>query len=93
MWNSVRISLPYFILTSASNIAITTLIITRLLFHRRKMNVLYSKSYGRIHLGASTILIESCALSAVFGLASATTYAARFPVGRLFLSSWPQVQV
>lgn len=92
IWTSVHISLPYFILTCASSVIVTILITTRLLLHRRKIDVLYSKSYGKSHLGAGAILIESCALNAVFGLASVITYATRSPVSRLFVSSWAQIQ-
>lgn len=91
--NSVGISLPYFAVTCASNVVVTSLIMARLLLHRRKIDVLYSESYGKLHLGASAVLIESCALNAVFGFVSTIMYAAKTPASRLFLSPWTQIQV
>ncbi|KAF9440265.1 hypothetical protein P691DRAFT_688274, partial [Macrolepiota fuliginosa MF-IS2] len=92
LWNTVDIGLPYFIISSASNIIVTALIATRLLLQRRRINAICPQSYGRVYLTASAVLIESCALNAIVSASFLIPYGIGNSLSYLVVSMWTQVQ-
>lgn len=89
---TVNFGLPYFSISVSLNILLTLMISFRLLWHNRKFNLATSSSSG-FYNRIVGMLVESCALYALFSILFITTYGAGNYASDLFLPILSQVQV
>ncbi|KAF9448751.1 hypothetical protein P691DRAFT_759653 [Macrolepiota fuliginosa MF-IS2] len=93
LWNAVKIGLPYFIVSTLSNVILTGLIAIRLLLHRRRLNkICPTHTFGKVYLTASAIFIESSALNATFSIFFLIPYGIGNPWSYLVLNTRTEVQ-
>ncbi|KAF9441237.1 hypothetical protein P691DRAFT_684630, partial [Macrolepiota fuliginosa MF-IS2] len=91
IWNTINMGLPYFIISSTSNVIVTTLIATCLL-QRQQINAICPQSYGRVYLTAGAVLIESCALNTIVSASFMIPYGISDSLSYLVVSVCTQVQ-
>ncbi|KAF9051286.1 hypothetical protein BJ165DRAFT_1340990 [Panaeolus papilionaceus] len=91
---AVQFATAYYALTTTYTIAITTLMITRILLVRRN----FIKATGRSdfsfqYLSVAAMIIESSALYTVWGIIFLALYLVNNPVQYIFLASLSEVQI
>ena len=93
LWANITVdfALPYFTISVALNVVLTLIICFRLLWHSRVYSMASPSkgSYGQI----IAMLVESCALYALFSVLFIGTYASGNYMSSLFLPILSQVQV
>ncbi|KAG9307914.1 hypothetical protein JVU11DRAFT_9668 [Chiua virens] len=90
---SINWTLPYFCLTLGINIAITLLIVVRLLFYRRTMVQLLGPGHATECTTVVAMLIESAAVYATFSLLFLIPYALNSPISYTFLQVLGEAQL
>lgn len=97
IWNSVAISfgIPYFSISLSLNIALTLLIVTRLVLHNRNIRTAMGVPAGftGLYKAIVTMLIESSALYAINSLLFVGPWGAKSHVGDIFLPILAETQV
>ncbi|KAF8873472.1 hypothetical protein BD779DRAFT_1451849 [Infundibulicybe gibba] len=77
----------YYTLMFSSNIVVTTLIIARLIAHRRRIQTSLALTHAEAYTSLITMAIESAALFSIIGLACLITYGVGSPVNAPFVSA------
>ena len=90
---TVNFGIPYWSLSTALNVLVTSLIVARLLYIRTTIRKILANDYGRTYVSVATMLIESAALYSITALIFIVTYARNSNVQNLVLPVLGQVQV
>ena len=95
LWSNITVDfgLPYFTISVALNVLLTFLICLRLLRHSQEFNLTTGSSSKGLYRMLVAVLVESCALYALFSLLFIGTYASGNYMSDLFLPILSQVQV
>ncbi|KAL0059241.1 hypothetical protein AAF712_014019 [Marasmius tenuissimus] len=94
LWSEITVdfALPYFTISVALNVLLTLIICFRLLWHSRLYNLAASPSKGS-YRRIVAMLVESCALYALFSVLFIGTYASGNYMSNFFLPVLSQVQI
>lgn len=90
---SISLGLPYFTISLSLNIILTLLIVSRLLLHRRNVNVILGKEHCQAYTSIVTITVESALFYSVTSLIFLITYAVNNPINQIFLGILTPIQV
>lgn len=80
-------------MTLALNIIVTLLIVGRILFHRRRVNLLLGAEHVAHYTNIVAILVESASLYSAFSILFLVPFALNNPLSQVFLQTMGQVQV
>lgn len=83
----------YYAGSLAANIVLTTLIISRLLLHRRALLKTLPEEYTKPYSLVVAIVVESALLYTTFALAFVISYACNNPINQLFMCLGSACQV
>ncbi|ESK86665.1 hypothetical protein Moror_9691 [Moniliophthora roreri MCA 2997] len=84
----INYSPPYYIVTLASNIIVTVLIVLRLLIYRHRITRAMGSSHGSYYTSIVAMIVESALIYSSFALAFMVPFAISSPVAQLFLQVW-----
>lgn len=94
LWTKTTLNfgIPYWSISAGLNILVTSLIVARLYFIRRKTRAVLSSSHSRTYTSIAAMLVESAALYSTVALIFIITYARNSMVQNLMLPLLGQVQ-
>ncbi|TFK68838.1 hypothetical protein BDN72DRAFT_768736 [Pluteus cervinus] len=90
---TINLALPYFALSVSMTVLATSLMIGRILYHRRRFQKLFGPQSAGEYTGIMAMLVESAALYAAFCIIFIPLYATNNPLLYIFLASLAQVQI
>jgi hypothetical protein len=93
--NIVHFGAPYFSVSFALNTLLTTMIVTRLILHRKNIREVMgaTPNVGKFYTTAVAIIVESSALNGICFLLYVGPWAAKSPVQYIFLQILAHTQV
>lgn len=89
----IKYTATYLSLTLFLNIVVTSMIVFRLLQHRRKARKSLGSCHGTLYTSVATMVVESAALYSVFLLVFLIFFAIDHPLQFLFLQILGEIQV
>jgi len=84
---------PFFSMTIAVNVLLTSAIALRLYLFRRRIASVLGPEHGTQYTSIASMLIESASLSTVFFIVFLTTTQLENPIANIFTQTVPQVQI
>jgi uncharacterized membrane protein YidH (DUF202 family) len=89
----IDFALPYFVLSVSMSVIATGLMLWRMLSFMKKVKFALGKKQTTPYTSISAILVESCALYAIFSLIFIVLFAINHPIQYVFLSALANVQI
>lgn len=95
MYSTVPLAVgtAYYVASLCANVFLTTLIIVRLLLHRKVVSEVLPEGYAKQYSSIAAIVVESALLYSIFALAFVISYALNNPINQVFMSLGSACQV
>ncbi|KZT08377.1 uncharacterized protein LAESUDRAFT_676421 [Laetiporus sulphureus 93-53] len=94
LWNNATVdfSLPYFALSMSLNVIVTTMLVVRLLYMRRRVASALGPEHGKMYTSIAAIVVESALPYGVVSFIFLVSYGLQSNVSNLFLNLLVQVE-